>query len=70
MEKSKAKELAEYITEQLAGLEDIRKKPMMGGYIFYYRERIFGGIYGTGFMVKNNRSQSEIYARQHCLPAV
>ena len=52
MEKSKAKELAEYITEQLAGLEDIRKTPMMGGYIFYYRERIFGGIYGTGFMVK------------------
>ena len=51
-EKSKAKELAEYITEQLAGLEDIRKTPMMGGYIFYYRERIFGGIYGTGFMVK------------------
>ena len=33
-EKSKVKELAEYITEQLAGLEDIRKKPMMGGYIF------------------------------------
>ena len=52
MEKSKAKELAEYITEQLAGLEDIRKAPMMGGYIFYYRERIFGGIYGAGFMVK------------------
>ena len=52
MEKSKAKELAEYITEQLAGLEDIRKTPMMGGYIFYYRERIFGGIYGAGFMVK------------------
>ena len=52
MEKSKAKELAEYITEQLAGLEDIRKTPMMGGYIFYYRERIFGGIYGSGFMVK------------------
>ena len=26
---------------------------MMGGFIFYYRERIFGGVYGTGFMVKN-----------------
>ena len=23
------------------------------GFIFYYRERIFGGIYGPGFMVKN-----------------
>lgn len=46
------KELAEYITEQLAELENIRKISMMGGYIFYYQERIFGGIYGEGFMVK------------------
>ena len=46
------KELAVYITEQLAGLEDIRSIPMMGGYIFYYKERIFGGIYEGGFMVK------------------
>ena len=52
MEKSKAKALAEYITEQLAELENIRKTPMMGGYIFYYRERIFGGIYRAEFMVK------------------
>jgi hypothetical protein len=29
MEKSKAKELAEYITEQLAELESIRKTPMI-----------------------------------------
>ena len=52
MDKTKAKDLAEYITEQLAELEDIRKTPMMGGYIFYYRDRIFGGIYEPGFMVK------------------
>ncbi len=45
-------ELAEYIMEQLAELGDIRKIPMMGGYIFYYRERIFGGIYAGQFMVK------------------
>ena len=25
---------------------------MMGGYIFYYKERIFGGIYGNRFMAK------------------
>ncbi len=52
MEKSRDKELAKYITEQLAELKNIRKIPMMGGYIFYYRERIFGGIYGSEFMVK------------------
>lgn len=47
-----AKELAEYVTEQLSDFDDVRKIPMMGGYIFYYKERIFGGIYGSGFMVK------------------
>lgn len=46
------KELAEYVMEQLADLEQIRSIPMMGGYIFYYKERIFGGIYGSGLMVK------------------
>lgn len=47
-----AKELSEYVTEQLSELDEVRKIPMMGGYIFYYKERIFGGIYGSGFMVK------------------
>ena len=56
MERSKAKELAEYITQQLEELGDIRKIPMMGGYIFYYRERIFGGIYSGGFMVKKTKA--------------
>lgn len=49
---SNNKELAAYIMEQLSDLEGIRNIPMMGGYIFYYQERIFGGIYGSGFMVK------------------
>lgn len=46
------KELMEYIMEQLSDLGNVRNIPMMGGYIFYYQERIFGGIYGGGFMVK------------------
>lgn len=46
------KELLSYIMEQLSGLENVRNIPMMGGYIFYYKERIFGGIYEDGFMVK------------------
>lgn len=49
---SKNKELAEYILDQLSDLGEIRNIPMMGGYIFYYKERIFGGIYGNGFLVK------------------
>lgn len=46
------KELAEYVTEQLDSLGDVRSISMMGGYIFYYKDRIFGGIYENGFMVK------------------
>lgn len=49
---SKSSELAACIMEQLEGLEEVRSIPMMGGHIFYYRERIFGGIYKNGFMVK------------------
>lgn len=33
------KELAAYVTEQLADLGEVRSIPMMGGYVFYYRER-------------------------------
>lgn len=49
---SQNKELSLYIMDQLSDLQNIRNIPMMGGYIFYYKERIFGGIYGSGFMVK------------------
>lgn len=47
------RELTQYVLEQLSALEQVRSIPMMGGTIFYYRERIFGGIYGGDFLVKN-----------------
>jgi hypothetical protein len=47
---SKNKELADYIMDQLSDLENVRNIPMMGGYIFYYKERIFVGIYGNGLI--------------------
>ena len=46
------KELALYVAEQLAPLGEIRYIPMMGGWLFYYREKLIGGIYGDGFAVK------------------
>lgn len=50
------KELADFVMDQLSGCSDIRKIAMMGGYLFYYQERIFGGIYGNGFMVKDTKA--------------
>ena len=51
-----ARELADYVTDQLSDLEGIRRIPMMGGYIFYINNRIFGGIYGPCMMVKITES--------------
>ena len=46
------RELAEYVMDQLSGL-NVRMIPMMGGYLFYIDERVFGGIYDKGsVMVK------------------
>ena len=47
------KELALYVAEQLEPLGDIRYIPMMGGWLFYYREKLIGGIYEDGFAVKD-----------------
>lgn len=47
------KEFASYIMEQLDSLDNVRNISMMGGYIFYYKDKIFGGIYDNGnFLVK------------------
>ena len=47
------KEFAEYILDQLSDLGEVRCIPMMGGYLFYIDDRVFGGIYDSGsLMVK------------------
>lgn len=48
-----SRELAAYVTDQLSGLDGVRSRPMMGGFIFYYREKIIGGIYEPGFLIKD-----------------
>ncbi|MBE5779822.1 MAG: TfoX/Sxy family protein [Clostridiales bacterium] len=48
-----AKELAAYVHDQLRGLPGVTSRAMMGGYVFYYQEKIFGGIYEAGFLVKD-----------------
>ena len=62
------KDLAQYVTEQLAELENIRSIPMMSGYIFYYNERIFGGIYEPGFMVKVTGASQRFMPDSRAIP--
>ncbi len=42
----------EFILEQLSELDGITHRAMMGEYILYYRDRVFGGIYDDRLLVK------------------
>ena len=55
-----SKEYLDFILEQLSGLEGITFKPMMGEYILYMHDRIFGGIYDDRFLVKPTKSAREM----------
>ena len=46
------KEYLDFILEQLSGLDDIKSRAMMGEYILYYCDKIFGGIYDNRLLVK------------------
>ena len=43
----------DYILEQLDLLDNITCRPMMGGYLIYHNNILFGGLYGgDNFLVK------------------
>ena len=42
------RETADYVMDQLAGIPGVRSLTMMGGWLFYIDDRIFGGIYESG----------------------
>lgn len=47
-----SKDYLDFILGQLSPLDGITYRAMMGEYILYYRERIFGGIYDDRLLVK------------------
>ena len=47
-----SKEYLDFILDHLSGLEGISYRAMMGEYILYFRDKIFGGIYDDRFLVK------------------
>lgn len=46
------KEYKDYILEQLSLLDEIKCRPMMGEYLLYYKDILFGGLYDDRFLVK------------------
>jgi len=41
-----------FVLDQLAGLDEITYRPMMGEFLLYYRGKLFGGIYDNRLLLK------------------
>lgn len=46
------KQYRDFLLEQLNLLEEITCRPMMGEYLLYYKNILFGGIYNERLLVK------------------
>ncbi|MBR5915328.1 MAG: TfoX/Sxy family protein [Spirochaetia bacterium] len=49
---SSTQDYCNFVLDQLSLLSDITTRKMMGEYIFYYKGKVFGGIYDNRFLVK------------------
>ena len=47
-----SKEYKDFVLEQLGTLDNIICKPMMGEFLLYYNNILFGGIYDNRLLVK------------------
>lgn len=61
------KEYRDFVLEQLSILDDITCKPMMGEYLIYYKNLLFGGIYDDRLLVKRVDSNKE-YNMEEVIP--
>ncbi len=47
-----SKEYLQFILDQLSLLRGVSHRAMMGEYVLYYLDKVFGGIYDDRFLVK------------------
>ncbi len=52
------KEYRDFVLEQLSIMNSITYKPMMGEYLLYYKDKLFGGIYDDRLLIKKVDSNS------------
>lgn len=64
---STTKDYKDYILEQINILNGITCKPMMGEYLLYYNEILFGGIYDNRLLVKKV-STNKKYKMKESIP--
>ena len=60
------KEYRDFILEQLNEL-NVTCKPMMGEYLFYYKDTLFGGIYDDRLLVKRTETNKK-YNMEEVIP--
>lgn len=46
------KEYKDFIVDQMDLLDDVVCRSMMGGYLFYFEQKLFGGLYDDRLLVK------------------
>ena len=56
-------EYLDYILDQLRAVEGISSRAMMGEYILYCRNKIFGGIYDDRLLVKDTPAAARMMPR-------
>ena len=62
-----SKEYRDFILEQLSLLNNITCKPMMGEFLLYYNDVLFGGIYDNRLLVKIVETNKK-YTMQEQIP--
>ncbi|MEA5020475.1 MAG: TfoX/Sxy family protein [Gordonibacter sp.] len=53
-------EYLEYVLDLLGSVDGIRHRKMMGEYVLYCRDKVFGGIYDDRFLIKTTDSVKEL----------
>ena len=61
------KDYRDFVLDELSILDNITCKPMMGEYLLYYNNVLFGGIYDDRFLVKKTESNKN-YEMEEAIP--
>ena len=61
------KDYRDFILDELSILDNITCKPMMGEYLLYYNDVLFGGIYDDRFLVKKTNTNNK-YNLEESIP--
>ena len=59
-----SKDYKDFILDQLNLLENINCRPMMGEFLLYYNDVLFGGIYDNRLLVKKVESNKKYYMQE------